>query len=209
MSVKIKICGIRRREDAEYINEFIPDYCGFILSEGYKRTVSKQDFPSLQKRISPEIKKVGVFVDEKIQNILWFGKYLDVIQLHGNENGEYVDLLRNNFGGEIWKAVKAKTVSDVESANNLNVDRVLVDSFAGGMAGGTEKVLDACLVKQASISKPFFAAGGINSQNATEIIAKLSPYGVDLSGSVETNGAKDREKIKEIITIIRRIDQNG
>lgn len=92
---KIKICGMRRVNDILYVNTYHPDYAGFILSEGFKRTVDIDTFYDLELLLNKEIKRVGVFVNEPIENILKsFAHKLDVIQLHGEENAEYIDKLR-------------------------------------------------------------------------------------------------------------------
>ena len=111
---KIKICGMRRVDDILYVNTYHPDYAGFILSEGFKRTVDIDTFYDLELLLNKEIKRVGVFVNEPIENILKsFAQKLDVIQLHGEENAEYISKLRKNCDCEIWKAVRVKYADDI------------------------------------------------------------------------------------------------
>lgn len=153
---KIKICGMRRVDDILYVNTYHPDYAGFILSEGFTRTVDIDTFYDLELLLNKEIKRVGVFVNEPIENILKsFAQKLDVIQLHGEENAEYIDKLRENCDCEIWKAVRMKCADDIAKADALPVHKLLIDSFSAGSYGGTGKCVDLDIFSQLNISKPF------------------------------------------------------
>lgn len=201
---RIKICGMRRVDDILYVNKYRPDYAGFILSEGFKRTVDIDTFYDLELLLNKEIKRVGVFVNEPIENILkCFAQKLDVIQLHGEENAEYISKLRENCDCEIWKAVRVKYVDDIAKADALPVHKLLIDSFSAGSYGGTGKRVDLDVFSNVSISKPFFLAGGLNEDNICYAMEKVQPYGVDFSSSVETDGFKDENKIKRIVETIR------
>ena len=204
--VKIKICGMRRQQDIEYVNRYSPDYAGFILSAGFKRSIEYQTFLTLSASLDSGIKKVGVFVNEPLENILeHYAEKLDVIQLHGDEDAAFVNSLRKNFSGEIWKAVRASSPDVIEKADKLNCDKLLIDSYVKGLVGGTGKTADLDIIKKAVFHKEFFLAGGLDSKNVAAAIKTVDPYGVDFSGSVETDGCKDENKIKHIIEIIRRI----
>ncbi len=201
---KIKICGMRRVDDILYVNTYHPDYAGFILSEGFKRTIGFDSFCELDSRLDKDIKRVGVFVNEPTESILkYYADKLDVIQLHGEENAEYIDKLRENCDCEIWKAVRAKYADDIAKADALPVHKLLIDSFSAGNYGGTGKRVDLDIFSQVNISKPFFLAGGLNEENVCEAMEKVQPYGVDFSSSVETDGFKDENKIKRIVETIR------
>ena len=190
---KIKICGMRRVNDILYVNTYHPDYAGFILSEGFKRTVDIDTFYDLELLLNKEIKRV----------LKSFAHKLDVIQLHGEENAEYIDKLRKNCDCEIWKAVRVKYADDIAKADALPVHKLLIDSFSAGSYGGTGKRVDLDIFSQVNISKPFFLAGGLNEENICYAMEKVQPYGVDFSSSVETNGFKDENKIKRIVETIR------
>lgn len=208
--VKIKICGMRRAEDILYVNEYRPDYAGFILSEGFKRTVSFVTFCKLKSTLDREIKAVGVFVNEPIENILkLYTDKLDVIQLHGDENSEYIKKLTESCDCEIWKAVRAKSADDIKKADALPVHKLLIDSFSADSYGGTGKRVDLDIFSQVNISKPFFLAGGLNENNVCEAVKKVRPYGVDFSSSVETDGYKNKNKINRIVETIRNNTERG
>ncbi|MGN0624196.1 MAG: phosphoribosylanthranilate isomerase [Oscillospiraceae bacterium] len=202
--VKIKICGMRRAEDIMYLNRYRPDYAGFILSAGFRRSVTPEVFCELESRLDKDIKRVGVFVDEPIENITkHYCEKLDVIQLHGNEDEEYIGSLKKSFDGEIWKAVRAERSEDIEVAAKLSCDKLLIDSYVKGMVGGTGQAADLNVIRSADLSKEFFLAGGLDSGNVLNAIEAVRPFGVDFSSSVETDGFKDENKIRTIISTIK------
>lgn len=205
----IKICGLRRKEDIKIINLLSPDYIGFILSPGFKRTVSFEEFVSLSGSVKCGAKKTGVFVNEPVCNILKFAPFLDAIQLHGSENEDTVLRVEELTNLEVIKAVRAKSKEDIELAQSLSCDKLLIDSYKEGHWGGTGQTADWSAIKSVNIKKPFFIAGGISAQNVEIAINTLSPFGVDVSSSVETNGFKDFDKVKEIISIVRKEENNG
>lgn len=202
--MKIKLCGLRRRQDIEYINEFKPDYAGFILSDGFKRSVDEEKFHELEAALDKNIKRTGVFVNEPIERVIGkFADKLDVIQLHGDEDIHYIQKLKKNVKCSIWKAVRAKASADIKNAMKLNADMLLLDAFVPDSYGGTGKTIDPDIIKNAGLKRDFFLAGGLNCENIKKIINQIHPYGVDISSGTETDGVKDRKKIKMIIEIIR------
>lgn len=201
---KIKICGLRRKEDIDIVNSFLPDFAGFILSDGFRRTVAKDDFLILAKNVDSRIRKVGVFVNEPLDSILDYASHLDILQLHGDESFEYAERLRKATDRIIIKAVRAKTSEDIERFNEYPCNYLLIDAYKEGEYGGTGKVADWSIIKKAEINKPFFLAGGISADNVSDAIDELTPFCVDVSSSVETNGYKDKLKIKELIDKVRK-----
>lgn len=200
----IKLCGMRRAEDISYANEFLPDHIGFILSPGFRRTVDINFAAELVKKLDSRIKKVGVFVDEDPENVKKAADMLslDVIQLHGSEDREYIKSLNINI--PLWKAVRVRTAEDIYRAEELGCDHLLLDSFVQGAVGGSGVKGDWELIKSTKISLPFFLAGGINADNLSNALSVSE--NVDISGGTETDGVKDREKIKRIMEIYRKED---
>lgn len=197
----IKLCGIRRREDVMIVNEFLPDYIGMILTEGFRRTVDMNTAKELAKLLDKRIKKVGVFVNEPAENVRSAANRLglDVIQLHGDEDREYIRSL--SVKCEIWKAVRVRSTEDIVNAEKLGCDRLLLDSFVKNAVGGTGIVADWDIIKNTNISLPYFLAGGIGEDNMAAAL-EICPN-IDLSGSVETDGVKDREKVRRITELYR------
>ena len=198
----IKICGIRRPEDIIYVNEFKPDYIGFVFAES-KRRITAENAAELKKMLSQEIKAVGVIErTAEIQKTVG----LDVIQLHGDENISYLQKLKSKVKCDIWKAVRVRNQYDIEKADNIGANMLLLDAFSPDSYGGTGKTADTEIINKARFKTPFFIAGGLSCGNIKRVISQVSPDGVDISGGVETDGFKDREKIKNIINIVRSVN---
>lgn len=202
--MKVKLCGTRRIEDIGYMNEFHPDYAGFILSEGFRRTVNYSTFLKLKSNLDAGIKTVGVFVNEPIESILKnYADKLDAVQLHGDESQEYIDKLRAATDCEIWRAVRVRTSDDILKADICGADKLVLDSFSNSGYGGLGKTADWSIINSVKIKTPFFLAGGINADNISDAVTSVDSYGIDISSGVETDGVKDREKIKYIMNLIR------
>ncbi|MCI7768066.1 MAG: phosphoribosylanthranilate isomerase [Oscillospiraceae bacterium] len=203
----IKLCGIRRQEDVLIVNDYLPDFIGMILTEGFRRTVDMNTAEKLSKKLDRRIKKVGVFVNEPADNVKAAVERLclDVIQLHGDEDREYIRSLEGLC--EIWKAVRVRSSEDIYRAEELGCDRLLLDSFVKNAVGGTGVAADRSIIKNTDITLPYFLAGGIGEDNIAEAL-EISPD-IDLSGSVETDGVKDREKIRRIMELYRKLTQKG
>jgi phosphoribosylanthranilate isomerase len=212
---KIKICGLKRFEDIEFVNRLIPDYVGFVFAKS-KRQVSWKLAVELAAGLNKKIKTVGVFVDEEPEKVRIIAEdlKLSVIQLHGKEDRRYVE----EFGDfEVWKS-KGIDVSTEEceysklleenqkKLNELSeypIDKILFDSSVKGVTGGTGTSFNWDIVNRLKINRPLILAGGLTSQNVEEAILKTQPYAVDVSGGVETEGVKDFEKIKDFIEKVR------
>lgn len=203
--MKIKFCGIRRIEDVVLMNEFIPDYIGFIFSKS-KRQITKETAKMLVEKLDKNIKTVGVFVNEPIEFITETAKIaeLDVIQLHGDEDEIYINSLKESIGNtQIWKAVRVSSIEDIQIAEKLPVDMLLLDSFSKNAYGGTGEVANLSVINKAEIKENFFLAGGLNAKNINEIAKEIQPFGVDISSGIELDGFKNREKIIEIVRCIQ------
>lgn len=195
---KIKLCGLRRPCDIEYANELLPEYIGFVFAKSSKRYLAPEIATALRKQLKKEVIPVGVFVDEKIDVIceLVQGNVIEVIQLHGKENEEYIDTLRKRTKCKIIKAFTIKTKEDIEKANQSSADYVLLDS-----GGGSGETFDWSLIKK--MSKPYFLAGGLTPTNIKKAISELKPFAVDASTSLETDGYKDKEKMTAFVEAVR------
>lgn len=195
---KIKLCGMMNPPDVITAMELGVDYVGFILSEGFRRTIPLGTFCELESYLAGSaVKKVGVFVNEPIEGIMeYYEESLDVIQLHGQEDALYIKTLRQHTKKPIIKAFKITSAEDVQMANKSTADYVLLDSGTG-----TGKTFDHSLIE--GINRPYFLAGGLTAQNVKEAIRKLHPYAVDASSCLETDGRKDKNKMTEFVNAIR------
>ena len=206
MSVYLKICGIRRPEDVEFLNAYPPDFAGFICSQLFWRYVDPEAFRLLAAGLRGEIARVGVFVDPSIGDISPYAPNLDVIQLHGSESAEMIASVRAHFPDvQIWKAARVRTAEDIAAADRLPVDKLVLDSFSAASHGGTGTLAPLDIIVQNRPQKPFFLAGGISPENAAQAIAAVQPFGVDASSSLETDKWKDREKIRAMVETVRRM----
>ena len=203
---KIKICGLKRMEDVDYVNESMPDYVGFVFA-GTKRKIDMVQAQKLKAKLNPQIPAVGVFVDEPMENIVQMvGEHIiDLVQLHGSEDETYIKSLKEQISVPIIKAVKVKSTEDILKAQGLDVDYLLLDAYSKNEAGGTGQQFDRNLIPDSV--KNYFLAGGIGADNLESVIRECNPYAVDMSSSLETDGFKDREKIREVMKIIRNINK--
>lgn len=198
--VKIKICGIRRLKDIEIVNKYKPDYIGFVFADS-KRKVSHTLALELKRNLSPDITSVGVFVDEDIDGItrLFEEGIIDMAQLHGCESEEYIRTLKERTNSElkIINAIEMSGEKDLDEYDESIADFLLLDS-----GKGSGKTFDWRLIRK-DLNKEFFLAGGINKSNIMEAIEEFNPFAIDLSSSLETDGFKDENKIKEIMEVIK------
>ena len=199
---KIKICGLRRREDILAVNEAKPDYCGFIIEfPSSFRSVTVDEVRELVKELDPEIRPVGVFVNapmELVRTLLDDGT-LALAQLHGQEDESYIRELKTYTDKLIIKAFSIKTAEDIEEST-AKPGRL---HPVGSRQWRNRK--DIRLVIDSGIERPFFLAGGIGALNMKQAICEIRPYAVDLSSSVETEKWKDPKKIRQVVDIVRRI----
>ena len=197
---KIKLCGLSRAEDIECANSLKPDYIGFVFYKKSKRFVDREKARELKNLLDKDNKAVGVFVDEDIDFVasLLRDEIIDIAQLHGNEDENYIKDLKTLSGKPVIKAVRVASADDIKTANNSPADFVLLDS---GMGGG--KVFDWNLIKE--VKRDYFLAGGLTLENAAEAVNTLTPFAVDVSSGIETDGIKDAQKMKEFVKTVREI----
>ncbi len=201
---KIKICGLSRQIDIDFVNEALPDYIGFVFAES-KRQVSEEQAQELKSSLKPEIKAVGVFVNEKTDKIIRLcqKQIIDLIQLHGDEDEAYITELRRHVKNPILKAVRVRSEEDILRAESLTSEYLLLDAYREGQYGGGGEVFDWTVIL--NVGRPYFLAGGINTDNVVDAISRVKPYGIDVSSGVEANGVKDRDKIIDMIKKVRSV----
>lgn len=203
MSVKIKLCGMFRDEDIDYVNEALPDYIGFIVMfPKSHRNIDLETALRLKKRLDSRIKSAAVSVDAPVEQLAEFARSgaADMLQLHGNENAEYIARLRTLTNAPLIKAVKVTDFSDIKAAETVDADFLLLDSGTG-----SGKTFDHSVIHRAEIKKPFFLAGGLTPENLAQAAREVNPYAVDLSSGIETNKFKDREKILAAVKAIHEL----
>lgn len=196
---KIKLCGLSLPCDIEVANELKPDYIGFVFAPKSRRYVTYKKAEELKSLLSPDIEAVGVFVNEPPQNVATLLKkgIIDIAQLHGDEDEDYIVELRLLTDKTIIKAFRIKTANDIKIVEQSTADDILLDSGAG-----TGTVFDWDLLK--SIQRPYFLAGGLDAHNVASAIKTLHPYAVDVSSGIETAGVKDKAKMAAFVAAVRK-----
>ncbi len=200
---RIKFCGMRSSEDIETANNIGCDYVGFVFAKKSKRFVPEETAAELKKALNPEIKAVGVFVDEEPQTVarLLNTGVIDIAQLHGREEEDYIRELRNLTENKpVIKAFRIASKEDVRAANESTADLVLADAGAG-----EGKTFDWSLLSE--MKRPYLLAGGLGPENVEEAIQEIRPYGVDVSSGIETDGIKDPEKMRKFAEIVRAFQE--
>ncbi len=203
MTPAIKICGIRRAADVEEINKY-PEikYAGFVFFKKSKRCLTKEQAKELVALLREDIKAVGVFAQNSIEEIKEIADFahLDILQLHSDED---MDFCRALDGYRLWRAVRMRDSSSLAQAEKLPVEGFVLDGYTPEY-GGCGKVFDWQLAGDFAKNHFVMAAGGINASNIAKAYEIIRPYGIDLSSAVETDGFKDGEKIKELIEVVRK-----
>ena len=197
---KIKICGLSRPCDIEYVSEAKPDFCGFIINvPKSKRNVSPDTVRQLVKNLSSDVKPVGVFVNAPMDEIaaLTEDGTLAYVQLHGKEDEAYIAALREKIHVPIIQAFKVSCPEDVAHAQQSSADYILLDNGSGG----TGKTFDWSHLRD--ITRPYILAGGLGPDNLGLAVSQLAPWGVDLSSGVETDGFKDKNKVLAAVQAVR------
>lgn len=220
--IKIKICGIKRREEIQYANKLKPDYIGFVFAKS-KRKVTKEDAAVLSSELDKGIKSVGVFRNNSLEEIIDILKTvpLSAVQLHGDEDEEFIKTLKDNINEisnsrniEIWKAISVDNTEYIEKyllchredklSKNVLIDKFLIDGCNPG--SGNTYSLD--YIKDKFLLDNCFLAGGITPDNVVERINEVNPMGVDVSSGVEiiskdNESVKSYEKMKDLIDKVR------
>lgn len=196
MYPKIKICGIKTKDEIEIINKYPVNYIGFIFAKS-KRQVKKEDVVELRKLLREDIKAVGVFVNESVETIEEIVNTcnLDLIQLHGEETNELCKQLEI----PTWKSIAIKDGKSIEEIEAYkDVEGILLDTYHKGEKGGTGKTFNWDIVKHIPKSKFTILAGGLNPDNVLKAIEEVNPQVLDVNSGVETDLFKDENKIRKL-----------
>lgn len=196
---KIKLCGLSRIEEIEAANELKPEYIGFVFAPKSRRYVAPETAAELKKQLSGEIQAAGVFVNESVEKIaeLLNDHIIDIAQLHGDEDEDYIKRLRQLTGKPIIKAFQVKSEKEIADVRQCSADYILLDSGAG-----TGTVFDWNILKK--IDRPYFLAGGLSAGNVGKAVKELHPFAVDVSSGIETERRKDKEKMAAFVAVVRK-----
>lgn len=196
---KIKLCGLSRTRDILAANQLRPEYIGFVFAPKSSQYISSEQARELKALLSPQIRAVGVFVNEGIDRVeeLLNSGVIDLAQLHGSEDADYIRQLRTRTGKPVIQAFRITSEEDVKRAEHSIADHILLDAGAG-----TGTVFDWSMLQQ--IRRSYFLAGGLGPENVKGAVERLHPYAVDVSSGIETDGSKDPEKMAAFVTAVRK-----
>ena len=196
---RIKFCGLTRACEIAAANELRPEYVGFVFAPKSRRYVAPEKAKELKQLLAGGIQAVGVFVDERPETIaaLLNSGVIDLAQLHGHEDGDYIRRLRALSHKPVIQAFRIRNLQDAATAEESVADYILLDSGAG-----TGTVFDWKLIEK--IKRPYFLAGGLSAENVEEAIAFLHPYAVDVSSGIERDGKKEKGKMADFAAAVRK-----
>ena len=195
----IKICGLKRQLDIEYVNQCKPDFVGFIINfPKSHRNLTPKQVKDLTEGLDKGITKVGVFVNQPVELVaeLLNNNVIDIAQLHGNEDNAYIEKLRQKTVKGIWQAIIVRKEEDLAQAKASKADLVLLDA-----GQGSGQAFDWALLTK--LDRRFALAGGLNLDNLEDAM-KTNAVLLDVSGGVETDKYKDLDKIKKFINKVRK-----
>jgi phosphoribosylanthranilate isomerase len=203
---QVKICGITNKEDAICAADCGAVAVGFIFYPPSPRYIKPADARKLIRLLPDALVKVGVFVNEKEEEIKKIMTYcdLDMIQLHGDEKPEFCLKFPS---ARVIKALELKNDADIVYAKSYQVGAILVDSRYAGLYGGTGRKANWDLASRIRNKKQLILSGGLNENNIAQAIKDVAPHALDINSGVESKpGKKNHAKLARIFDIIRASD---
>lgn len=196
---KIKMCGLTSSDDIAAVNEIRPEYIGFVFCSTSRRYVSEEKAQMLKSLLDDDIIAVGVFVDEDIEKVAALSNsgLIGAVQLHGNEDDEYILRLKNMISAPVIKAFVISSPDDVRRAAESPADYVLLDS-----GSGSGRTFDWNII--GDLDREYFLAGGLDPLTAEDAVNRLHPYACDVSSGIETSHVKDKNKMKAFADAVRK-----
>ncbi|MDH5667270.1 MAG: phosphoribosylanthranilate isomerase [Nitrospira sp.] len=206
--VKVKICGITNREDAQVAAAAGADALGFVMYKKSPRWVEPAVARAIIAELPPFVLPIGVFVNEEVGTVrsLVDECGFALAQLHGDESASYCQQL----GRPMLKALRLRDrgsfLALAEFQGRAGVRGFLIDAFSEKAYGGTGQTVDWTLAAEVAGTVPILLAGGLTPSNVAEAVQRVRPYGVDVSSGVElTPGKKDREKVQAFLEAVRLV----
>ena len=209
---KIKICGLKLKNDFEFVASLNVDYAGIIFVENVKRQISTTEAEKISdviNKINNPPKLVGLFADQKLEYIkkIYHRYGLDYVQLCGSENEEFLNELDIPF----IKQIKLKNdINFKQIFNQIEFVKAIgglvsIDTYKEGHYGGSGELINLSDAKKIINKYKVFLSGGLNSDNITNIIETIKPWAVDVSSGVELNNKKNICKIEKFVNNVRSV----
>jgi phosphoribosylanthranilate isomerase len=195
MRTRVKICGITRPQDAEFVAEMGADAIGLVFYSASPRAVTVAQASQIVASLPPFVSVVALFVNAAVSEVeaCLASLPVDILQFHGDESPDYCV----QFGLPYMKAIRMREDTDLmELAKQYyHASALLLDSYQAGVPGGTGRVFDWSMID--TIDKPIILAGGLTVNNVASAIKQVQPYAVDVSGGVERDkGIKEKTMIE-------------
>ena len=203
--MRVKMCGMKTLAAARAAEEAGADYVGFIFAEKSRRYIAPETAREIVRQLH-RVQTVGVFVDAPMDAVNEIAALvgLDYVQLHGHETAD----MALRAARPVIKAYRYGDDFDAAAANAYPAEIILVDSYVAGAVGGTGTAFgwQEAAREIACVTKPVLIAGGITAENVGEAAAVFHSFGVDVSGGLEENGEKSKEKIRAFMAAVRACD---
>jgi len=207
----LKICGVRRPEQAEAIAALGVDAVGVIGVPASPRFVAPEHRSELFGAIAAgnrSCRSVLVVADPDEADLaaIIAGPCPKVLQLHGHESPTRCGELRSRFGGEVWKALRIRSLEDLEGLEPWAevVDALLLDAWAPGRLGGTGRRIPSAWLRDLRCPTPWWLAGGLTPEGVPALLREVTPHGLDVSSGVESApGVKDLAKVERVLQAVR------
>ena len=199
--VRVKICGIKRLEDALAAVDAGADAIGLNFWRPGRRYIAPEIARVIARALPPFVTRVGVFADEDAETIRKIAELcgLDALQLHGSESPEFC----RQFDRPVIKGVKVGGPQSIEGLARYSVAAFLLDAHVPGEMGGTGRAFEWGLAVRAKEAGPVILSGGLTPENVGEAIRAATPYAVDAATGVETGGQKDPAKIRAFVARVQ------
>jgi phosphoribosylanthranilate isomerase len=200
--MRVKVCGIRRLEDALLAGELGAWAVGFVFWPGSPRFIDPYRAKRISAALAPWVVPVGVFVDQPFDYITEVASLvrLGAVQLHGNESADMVQRLQHR----VIKSVPVGASFDVSILDAVPARAtVLLDAHDPDRRGGTGTVVDWTRAAAAARRRPVLLAGGLNPENVRVALDTVRPVGIDVSSGVEASpGVKDHGRLRALFEAV-------
>jgi phosphoribosylanthranilate isomerase len=201
--VRVKICGITRREDAELAVELGAWAIGLIFHDPSPRRADVQAAAAIGAEFRRRAEVVGVFVNRELGEVAEIADAcsLTMLQLHGDEGPVYCDEIRRRTGLKVMKAARVRDAASLQALNAFRaVDLHMADAYSPDLFGGTGETFDWELLKTRRSKVPLVLSGGLTPDNVHDAILAVHPFAVDTASGTEASpGIKDPAKVEAFI----------
>ncbi len=208
-SVRIKICGITRRDDAELAVSLDAWAVGMIFWPRSPRAVKPEAAAEIAAAVRRRAELVGVFVNPTLEQVSGIADAygLTLIQLHGQEGPVFCGEVARRTGCKVIKAARVHSRAEIQALTSFHTDYHLLDSHVPGVPGGTGETFEWELARTHPASMPVILSGGLDAENVASAIDIVAPFAVDVASGVEiAPGIKDAERMRRFAEAVAEHD---